>query len=116
MTLILRIFIYMKHLVTILFLFFTSFLYSQVIYNGSDFYETIKVKYDTLYKEDGNIKQIGKISYNLQGQKHGEWLIWDDNSQLRIQMFYENGVRKGKWKIYDQHGILINERDYIVSN
>ena len=106
----------MKYLITILFLFFTSFLCSQVIYNYSDFYEKVKVKYDTLYKADGSIKQIGKVSYNLQGQKHGEWLIWDDNSQLRIQMFYENGVRKGKWKIYDQHGILINERDYIVSN
>ena len=116
MTLMLRIFIDMKHLVTLLIIFLSTSFYSQGIYNHSDFYETVKIKYDTLYKEDGSIKQIGKVSYNLQGQKHGEWLIWDDNSQLRIQMFYENGVRKGKWKIYDQHGILINERDYIMSN
>ena len=115
MTLILRIFINMKHLITILFFFLTSFLYSQAIYNYNDFYETVKTKYDTLYKEDGSIKQIGKVSYNLQGQKHGEWLIWDDNSQLRVQMFYENGVRKGKWKIYDKHGNLINLKNYSKS-
>ena len=65
MTLILRIFIDMKYLITVLFLFFYSFLHSQAIYNYSDFYETVKVKYDTLYKADGCIKQIGKITYDL---------------------------------------------------
>ena len=65
MTLILRIFINMKHLIIILFLFFTSFFYSQAIYNYNDFYETVKIKYDTLYKENGSIKQIGKNKNNI---------------------------------------------------
>ena len=115
MTLILRIFIDMKYLITILFLFFSSFLYSQAIYNYSDFYETVKVKYDTLYKADGSIKQIGKITYDLNGERHGEWLIWDDNLKLRAKMFYEHGIRKGKWEIYDEHGNLINSKNYSKS-
>ena len=113
MTLLLRIFIYMKYLITtLLALLLQLTTYSQGIYNHNDFYETVKTKTDTLYHENGNIKQIGKVSFNLQGQKHGEWLVWDDNSQLRAQMFYENGVRKGEWKIYDEHGNLVNSRIY----
>lgn len=106
----------MKYLFTILFLFFISFIYSQAIYNPNDFYETVKVKYDTLYKADGSIKQIGKITYDLNGKRHGEWLIWDDRSKLRAKMFYEHGIRKGEWKIYNQQGHLISERDYSKSN
>ena len=99
-------------LLTILLLQVTNIAHSQLVYDHTEFYETVKVKYDTLYKENGSIKQIGKVSYNLQGEKHGKWLIWDDNSKLRAEMFYENGIRKGKWKIYDQHGHIINEREY----
>ena len=83
---------------------FTSMTYSQTI------------KIDTVFNSNGTIKQVGQISFNSKGEKHGAWLIWDNNSKLRTEMFYENGIRKGKWKVYDQHGIIINERNYNTSN
>jgi antitoxin component YwqK of YwqJK toxin-antitoxin module len=83
---------------------FTSMAYSQTI------------KIDTVFNSNGTIKQVGQISFNSKGEKHGAWLIWDNNSKLRTEMFYENGIRKGKWKVYDQHGIIINERNYNTSN
>ena len=86
--------------------------YSQVVYDHSDFYEIVKVGYDTLYKTDGSIKQIGKVSYNSKGERNGEWLIWDNNSILRAKMVYKDGIRKGEWKVYDQYGHLINSKDY----
>ena len=79
---------------------FTSMVYSQ------------STKIDTVFNSNGTIKQIGQISFNSKGEKHGAWLIWDNNSKLRTEMFYENGIRKGEWKVYDQHGCLINRRDY----
>lgn len=79
---------------------FTSMVYSQ------------STKIDTVFNSNGTIKQIGQISFNSKGEKHGAWLIWDNNSKLRTEMFYENGIRKGEWKVYDQHGRLINRRDY----
>ena len=82
------------------FMLFTSLAYSQ------------NTKIDTVFNSNGTIKQIGQISFNSKGEKHGVWLIWDNNSKLRTEMFYENGIRKGEWKVYDQHGRLINRRDY----
>ena len=49
-------------------------------------------------------------------EKDGVWLVYDHNSKLRVKMFYENGIRKGKWEVYDKHGNIINERDYSKSN
>ena len=131
MTLILRIFIDMKHLITILFLFFTSFLFSQNVFFD---YNTSSILHTKSYYDNGQLKEIGFIDegkrigewvfyskygiklaecgFNNLGQKHGEWLVWDGNSQLRAQMFYENGIRKGEWKIYDEHGALTTQRHY----
>jgi antitoxin component YwqK of YwqJK toxin-antitoxin module len=89
----------MKRIIIPLILF-TSMVYSQ------------STKIDTVFNSNGTIKQIGQISFNSKGEKHGAWLIWDNNSKLRTEMFYENGIRKGEWKVYDQHGRLINRRDY----
>ena len=79
---------------------FTSMVYSQ------------STKIDTVFNSNGTIKQIGQISFNSKGEKHGAWLIWDNNSVLRAKMVYEDGIRKGEWKVYDQHGHLINSKDY----
>jgi antitoxin component YwqK of YwqJK toxin-antitoxin module len=106
----------MKKLITIAGILVSTIGYNQVVYDHSEYYETVNVGYDTLYKEDGTIRQIGKVSYNSNGERHGEWLIWDDNSVLRAKMFYEHGIRKGEWKVYDQHGHLINSKDYSKSN
>ena len=63
----------MRSILIIISILISTLSYSQVIYNHSDFYETVKVKYDTLYKVDGSIKQIGKVTYDLNGKRHGEW-------------------------------------------
>ena len=102
----------MRSILTTISILVSTLSYSQVVYDHSDFYEIVKVGYDTLYKADGSIKQIGKVSYNSKGKLHGEWLIWDNNSVLRAKMVYEDGIRKGEWKVYDQHGHLINSKDY----
>ena len=102
----------MRSILTIISILVSTLSYSQVVYDHSDFYEIVKVGYDTLYKADGSIKQIGKVSNNSKGERHGEWLIWDNNSVLRAKMVYEDGIRKGEWKVYDQHGHLINSKDY----
>ena len=102
----------MRSILTTISILVSTLSYSQVVYDHSDFYEIVKVGYDTLYKADGSIKQIGKVSYNSKGERHGEGLIWDNNSVLRAKMVYEDGIRKGEWKVYDQHGHLINSKDY----
>ena len=102
----------MRSILTTISILVSTLSYSQVVYDHSDFYEIVKVGYDTLYKADGSIKQIGKVSYNSKGKRHGEVLIWDNNSVLRAKMGYEDGIRKGEWKVYDQHGHLINSKDY----
>ncbi len=130
-TLILRIFIDMKHLITILAIFLSTSLFSQNVFfdYSTNFKEPTKIFY-----QNGQLKEIGLLEgnkrignwlfysekgiklaqceFNSIGQKHGEWLVWDNNSQLRAKMFYNNGIRKGKWEIYGQHGKLIIRRYY----
>ena len=130
-TLILRIFIDMKYLITILAIFLSTSLFSQNIffdYNPNTD-EPIKVYYENgQLKEKGlfnNGKRIGnwvfyseegvklaECGFNNIGQKHGNWFVWDNNSTLRAKMFYNNGIRKGKWEIYGQNGKIILQRFY----
>ena len=121
----------MKRLITILLLFITYSFYSQNIF--FDYNASSKDPTKTYY-DNGQLKEIGFINegkrigewvfyskngiklaeccFNDLGQKHGKWLIWDNNSQLRAQMLYKNGIRKGKWEIYDEHGKLTIRRYY----
>ncbi len=130
-TLILRIFIDMKHLITILAIFLSTSLYSQNVF--FDYSTNLKEPTKVFY-QNGQLKEIGflnngkrigdwiyyseegvklaKCGFNNTGQKHGEWLVWDNNSKLRAKMLYNNGIRKGKWEIYGQHGKLIIQRYY----
>ena len=131
MTLILRIFINMKHLIIILALFFNYSIFSQSVFFD---YNTSSKEPTKVFYQNGQLKEIGFIEddkkigewnyysdkgiklaqceFNSLGQKHGEWLIWDTTSTLSAQMFYKNGIRKGKWEIYGQHGKLIIQRIY----
>ena len=95
----------MKYLIIIL----LTFIFQLTTYSQN-------IKIDTTFNEDGTIKQTGQVSFNNKGEKDGVWLVYDHNSKLRVKMFYENGIRKGKWKVYDEYGNLINERDYSKSN
>jgi antitoxin component YwqK of YwqJK toxin-antitoxin module len=128
-TKILHIFIDMKHLITILAIFLSTSLSSQDIFFEYDIKEPTKI-----YYKSGELKEIGLVNegkrvgkwifysekgtklaqccFNNLGQKHGEWLIYDNNSKLRAKMIYKNGIRKGKWEIYDEHGKLTIRRYY----
>ena len=119
----------MKHLITILAIFLSTSLYSQNIFFDYDIKELTKI-----YYENGELKEIGLVTegkrvgrwifysekgiklaqccFNNIGQKHGEWLIYDNNSKLRANMIYKNGIRKGKWEVYDEHGKLTIRRYY----
>ena len=125
MTLILRIFINMKHLIIILAIFSQSVFFdyntsskepTKVFYQNGQlkeigFIENDKKIGEWNYYSDKGIK-LAQCEFNSLGQKHGEWLIWDTTSTLRAQMFYKNGIRKGKWEIYGQHGKLIIQKIY----
>ena len=119
----------MKHLITILVIFLSTSLYSQNVFfdYGTSFKEPTKIFY-----QNGQLKEIGFVSngkrigdwifysedgiklakcvFNNIGQKHGKWLVWDDNSQLRAKMFYNNGIKIGKWEIYGKKGKIITQR------
>ena len=95
----------MKYLIIIL----LTFIFQLTTYSQN-------IKIDTTFNEDGTVKQTGQVSFNCKGEKAGVWLVYDHNSKLRVKMFYENGIRKGKWEVYDKHGNIINERDYSKSN
>jgi antitoxin component YwqK of YwqJK toxin-antitoxin module len=86
-----------------------------------------------LFFEDGKINE--QRSY-LEGQKHGDWYIyneqgvkiseanyrhnkkngiwhvWNDNGILLYEMYYSNGEKIGKWMIWDEKGNIIMERQY----
>lgn len=62
------------------------------------------------YNVDG--KKIAGLSFDNQGNKHGQWLIWDDNGVLRAQMRYQHGNRIGKWSVWNSSGDLVNQRTY----
>ena len=121
----------MKYLIPILAIFLSTSLYSQNIFFDYSVFSKEPLK---IYHENGQLKEIGilyeghkfgiwvsyfengnkkaKVEFDSKGRKDGEWLVWDDNSKLRAKMFYKNGVRKGKWEIYDKHGNILNQKIY----
>ena len=103
--------------------------------SGQDIFFNYYIKEPTkVYYENGKLKEIGLVSegkrvgkwvfysekgiilaqccFNKLGQKHGVWLVWDNNYKLRAKMIYKNGIRKGKWEVYDEHGKLTIRRYY----
>jgi len=46
------------------------------------------------------------------GEKHGIWLIWDENGVLRYEMEYTLGIKSGIWKMYNEMGELVSQKDY----
>ncbi len=124
------IFIIMKYLVFILYLTPLT-LFSQYLDLDGSFDCAHEV---TIYHDNGNIKEIGcynhnkrkigkwtsynkqgdvvgVISFDTQGNKHGAWEIWD-NQTLRARMFYTHGQRTGVWSVWNESGVLVNERMY----
>lgn len=78
-----------KTLVIILFISFTSTVFSQ------------KMKKE--YYEDGtSLKSIGKADKD--GNRIGKWVFYDRNGKLLRKGKYVNNKKNGKWKFYYENG------------
>ena len=119
----------MKCIITIIGIFLSLNLSCQDIFFNYNIKQPTKI-----YYENGELKEIGLViegkrvgkwifysekgiklaqcCFNNLGQKHGVWLVWDNNSKLRAKMIYKNGIRKGKWEVYNEHGKLTIRRYY----
>ncbi len=89
---------------------------------------------EIFYYQNGQKKMEGE--YNIDGKKHGKWVYWredgkkwsegyftdgkDDkfrrtwheNGEKHYEGRYKLGTRVGKWKFYDEKGVMVKEIDY----
>jgi len=99
----------MKYLITILVIFLSTSLYSQNVF--FDYSPNLKEPTKIFY-ENGQLKEIGLLEgnkrignwlfyskqgtkldhweFNAVGQKNGDWLVCDNNSQHRDKMCYHS--------------------------
>lgn len=47
-----------------------------------------------------------------EGKKEGPTTTWYENEQMRYQGFYTNDVESGKWKFWNERGVVVQEADY----
>ena len=86
------------------------------------------------YYEDGAMEYSG--SYDIEGNRHGEWKYYYTNGniwsvgnyangaktgvkqvywpegKMRYEGFFTDDLKSGHWKFYDKDGSLIEEMDY----
>lgn len=55
-----------------------------------------------VYNEEGTL--IEKHQY-LNGKRHGEWTYWNGKGQKMAVLHYDKGVKHGKWEIFFDGGI-----------
>lgn len=67
----------------------------------------------TRYNENGTTSAIA--FYSL-GKKTGTWLVFDDNGKKRFEMNYNNGEKTGTWTNWDENGVVVNTKDYSITN
>lgn len=68
---------------------------SEYIYSDANNYKV------TNYFENGNVKEIGEFA---NGKMHGSWLSFTKEGIKAGEASYNNGLKQGEWKIYDQSG------------
>lgn len=57
----------------------------------------------TSYTRDGRVKSRNAF---VDGELHGESVVFRENGQLYYTGNYENGKEAGEWKFYDPDGVL----------
>src|SRR4051812_37141944 len=67
----------------------------------------------TRYNENGT---VAAIAFYTLGKKTGTWLVFDDNGKKRFEMNYNNGEKSGVWTNWDESGMVVNTKNYSVSN
>ena len=65
------------------------------------------------YSESGT--KLAVAFYNA-GKKTGTWLVFDDNGNKRFEMNYSDGEKSGKWTSWDENGVVVNTKDYSITN
>lgn len=65
------------------------------------------------YNENGTTSAIA--FYNI-GKKTGTWLVYDENGKKRFEMNYNNGDKTGMWTNWDENGVVVNTKNYGISN
>jgi len=68
-----------------------------------------KVKKDTLYYDNGAIKEIKEIQYHA---LNGLWKYFYIHGQLKKEGAFKNNNMHGSWKTYDTEGTLIFVENY----
>ena len=63
------------------------------------------------YKKFTDVPFTGKVSSQTQGtfkrgRKHGTWLYFLDNGQLKVKEKFKDGKRHGSWEFYYESGQL----------
>jgi antitoxin component YwqK of YwqJK toxin-antitoxin module len=43
---------------------------------------------------------------------HGAYKTWFENGQLRIEGQYDNGIKIGNWRFFDEKGNVIEEKNF----
>ena len=94
------------------------FLFVNVNANGND---TIilngnKLELTRTY-ENGVIREKG--TYNLNKERHGEWVGYYRNGQTSTIGHFKNDKKDGEWRYYDREGfllaIIIYEKNRIIN-
>jgi len=91
----------------------TYYFASGKVMEAGEFKDGEKDQKWTRFNENGSISAIG--FYNA-GKKHGAWLVYDEKGNKRFEMNYSNGEKTGTWTNWDENGVVLNTKNYSISN
>ena len=61
------------------------------------------------YDENGQLREKGTYK---DGKEEGPWVYYHDNGQLWVRATYKNGKSDGYWESYDENGQLKSKNTY----
>ena len=106
----------MKHILSIITVFFIL-LTSSVSWGESFTVDDLVQRNNLYYKKFTDVPFSGEIS-GLEngsfknGKMNGEWLIYDENGQLRYRETYNDGKKHGLEEMYYENGSLKETATY----
>ncbi len=67
----------------------------------------------TRFNENGT---TSAVAFYTLGKKTGTWLVFDDAGKKRFEMNYTNGEKAGTWTNWDENGVVVNTKNYNITN
>jgi antitoxin component YwqK of YwqJK toxin-antitoxin module len=61
------------------------------------------------FDENGNLVQQWGV---LNGERHGIWRVWSANDALTLEANFENGLRQGEARKWNEDGLLVEIAHY----